>query len=202
MALRSMPACSPSITSRHPEHAPDPSLHAAPPGALDRSGLRLRSGTEGAGHRRHALGLGGVRGGGALAGAAALGLHRAGWHRGGPLGLHALLRSTWASADPGAIVWDEVLGLLADPVAGRAGAAGWASLGSCCGLFRFFDAAKPGPVAWADGLVQGACRVQPIGWRQGLGIMFDDLVAALCALLVLALVGAARDRGVLATLFA
>ena len=43
---------------------------------------------------------------------------------------------------------------------------------------------------------------QPIGWRQGLGIMFDDLVAALCALLVLALVGAARDRGVLATLFA
>ena len=32
--------------------------------------------------------------------------------------------------------------------------------------------------------------------------MFDDLVAAVCALLVLALGVAVRDRGVLATLFA
>jgi phosphatidylglycerophosphatase A len=53
-------------------------------------------------------------------------------------------------------------------------------------LFRFFDAAKPGPVAWADQLFKGA-RGQPIGWRQGFGILFDDLVAALCTLVVMAL---------------
>jgi hypothetical protein len=46
-------------------------------------------------------------------------------------------------------------------------------------LFRAFDAAKPGPVAWADQLFK-ARRGQPIGWRQGFGILFDDLVAA-CA---------------------
>ena len=48
-------------------------------------------------------------------------------------------------------------------------------------LFRFFDAAKPGPVRWADQVFKGA------GWRGAFGIMFDDLVAALCTLLVLAL---------------
>ena len=48
-------------------------------------------------------------------------------------------------------------------------------------LFRFFDAAKPGPVGWADSLFHG------FGWRGGLGIVFDDLVAAFCTLLVLAL---------------
>ena len=53
-------------------------------------------------------------------------------------------------------------------------------------LFRFFDAAKPGPVAWADALFKGR-RGQPIGWAQGFGILFDDLVAALCTLLVIAL---------------
>ena len=87
-------------------------------------------------------------------------------------------------ADPGAIVWDEVVafwiilwlvtpsGLLAQTVA--------------FGLFRYFDAAKPGPVGWADRrfkLKPG----QPIGWAQGFGILFDDLVAALCTLLVIAL---------------
>jgi phosphatidylglycerophosphatase A len=48
-------------------------------------------------------------------------------------------------------------------------------------LFRFFDAAKPGPVGWADRLFKG------FGWRGGFGIMFDDLVAAFCTLLVIAL---------------
>jgi phosphatidylglycerophosphatase A len=47
-------------------------------------------------------------------------------------------------------------------------------------LFRFFDAAKPGPVAWADRLFKG------FGCRGGWGILFDDLVAAFCTLLVLA----------------
>jgi len=47
-------------------------------------------------------------------------------------------------------------------------------------LFRFFDAAKPGPVAWADSLFKG------FGWRGAFGILFDDLVAAFCTLLAIA----------------
>jgi phosphatidylglycerophosphatase A len=47
-------------------------------------------------------------------------------------------------------------------------------------LFRVFDAAKPGPVGWADRAFKG------LGWRGGFGIMVDDLVAASCTLLVLA----------------
>jgi len=89
-----------------------------------------------------------------------------------------------AVADPGAIVWDEVLAFwivlwLVMP------ATGWTQLAAFA-LFRAFDAAKPGPVAWADQLFK-ASRGQPIGWRQGFGILFDDLVAALCTLLVIAL---------------
>ena len=53
-------------------------------------------------------------------------------------------------------------------------------------LFRLFDAAKPGPVAWADQLFKQR-RGRPIGWAQGFGILLDDFVAALCALLVIAL---------------
>jgi len=48
-------------------------------------------------------------------------------------------------------------------------------------LFRFFDAAKPGPVGWADNLWHG------FGPKGGFGILFDDLVAAFCTLLVIAL---------------
>ncbi|WP_280153164.1 phosphatidylglycerophosphatase A [Piscinibacter sp. XHJ-5] len=86
-------------------------------------------------------------------------------------------------ADPGAIVWDEVLAFwlvlwLVMP------AGGWMQLAAFA-LFRAFDAAKPGPVAWADRLFKGR-RGQPVGWRQGFGILFDDLVAALCTLVVLA----------------
>jgi phosphatidylglycerophosphatase A len=89
-----------------------------------------------------------------------------------------------AVADPGAIVWDEIVAFwlilwLIAP------AGWWAQLGAFA-LFRFFDAAKPGPVAWADQLFK-AKRGVPIGWAQGFGILFDDLVAALCALLVIAL---------------
>jgi phosphatidylglycerophosphatase A len=89
-----------------------------------------------------------------------------------------------AIADPGAIVWDEVLAFwlvlwLVTP------AGFWAQLIAFV-LFRVFDAAKPGPVAWADKLFKGR-RGRPIGWAQGLGIMLDDLVAALCTLLVIAL---------------
>jgi phosphatidylglycerophosphatase A len=87
-------------------------------------------------------------------------------------------------ADPGAIVWDEVVAFwimlwLLMPCSG------WMQLAAFV-LFRFFDAAKPGPVGWADRLFK-LRPGQAIGWRQGLGILFDDLVAALCALLALAL---------------
>ena len=82
-------------------------------------------------------------------------------------------------SDPGAIVWDEIVAMwmilfLIMP-------AGFMTQLSAFLLFRFFDAAKPGPVAWADRLFKG------FGWRGGFGILFDDLVAALCTLLVLAL---------------
>ncbi len=87
-------------------------------------------------------------------------------------------------ADPSAIVWDEIVAFwivlwLLTP------AAWWLQL-LAFGLFRFFDAAKPGPVGWADRLFK-LRPGQAIGWGQGLGILFDDLVAALCTLLVLAL---------------
>lgn len=82
-------------------------------------------------------------------------------------------------ADPGSIVWDEVVAFwivlwLVTP-------AGLLEQTAAFALFRYFDAAKPGPVAWADQLFKG------FGWRGGFGIMFDDLVAAFCTLLVFAL---------------
>lgn len=82
-------------------------------------------------------------------------------------------------SDPGSIVWDEIVAMwlilfLLMP-------AGFMAQLSAFLLFRFFDAVKPGPVAWADRLFKG------FGWRGGWGIMFDDLVAALCTLIVLAL---------------
>ena len=89
-----------------------------------------------------------------------------------------------ATTDPGAIVWDEILAFwivlwLVTP------ASLWAQVVAFA-LFRFFDAAKPGPVAWADALFK-VKRGQTIGWAQGFGILFDDVVAALCVLLVIAL---------------
>ncbi len=101
-------------------------------------------------------------------------------------------------ADPGAVVWDEIWAFwlilwVMSPVDWRGQALAFA-------VFRFFDAVKPGPVAWADQrfkLLPG----QLIGWRQGFGIMFDDLVAAGCTLVVLALPVAVRQGGVGASLF-
>lgn len=102
------------------------------------------------------------------------------------LGLWACTRTAQhlRVADPGAIVWDEVLGFWI--VLWLVMPAPWWAQGVAFVLFRYFDAAKPGPVGWADRL----CKLQPgaaIGWRQGLGILLDDLVAAGCALLVIAL---------------
>lgn len=90
-------------------------------------------------------------------------------------------------ADPGSIVWDEVAAFwlvlwLVTP-------AGWVDQLLVFGLFRFFDAVKPGPVGWADQLFHGLDpNTDPNAWaKAGFGIMLDDLVAAGCTLLVIAL---------------
>lgn len=88
------------------------------------------------------------------------------------------------TGDPGAIVWDEVVAFwfvlwLVTP-------AGLAAQAVAFALFRYFDAAKPGPVGWADRLFKGRPGV-PVGWAQGYGILFDDAVAAGCTVLVYAL---------------
>jgi phosphatidylglycerophosphatase A len=88
-------------------------------------------------------------------------------------------------ADPGAIVWDEVVGFWLVLWLLMPATLGWQLLAFV--LFRLFDSIKRGPVGWADGLFK-AERGAPIGWRQGFGIIFDDVVAAACTLLVLALV--------------
>ena len=102
--------------------------------------------------------------------------------------LGALLVGWWACtvsaqrlalADPGCIVWDEVVAFwlilwLLMP-------AGFGTQLLAFALFRFLDAVKPGPVGWADRVFKGD------GWRGGWGILFDDLVAAFCTLLVFAL---------------
>lgn len=103
-----------------------------------------------------------------------------------PLGWWACTRTAQhlGTADPGAIVWDEVIAFwlilwLVMP-------AGLVGQAVAFGLFRYFDAAKPGPVGWADRRYKLRLG-QAIGWRQGWGILFDDLLAALCTLLVIAL---------------
>jgi phosphatidylglycerophosphatase A len=89
--------------------------------------------------------------------------------------------------DPGSIVWDEIAAFwlvlwLVMPAGLGAQAAAFA-------LFRFFDAVKPGPVGWADALFHKVDpATDPHAWRKaGFGILLDDLVAAGCTLLVLAI---------------
>jgi phosphatidylglycerophosphatase A len=88
------------------------------------------------------------------------------------------------TADPSSIVWDEVIAFwlvlwLITP-------AGWLAQAAAFALFRYFDAAKPGPVGWADRRFKGQAGA-PIGWWQGFGVMVDDLVAAGCCLLAIAI---------------
>lgn len=90
------------------------------------------------------------------------------------------------SADPSAIVWDEVLAFWL--VLWLVMPAGFSGQAAAFALFRFFDASKWGPVGWADHAFKDAAA-RPPGWAQGFGILFDDLVAALCTLLVIALAG-------------
>ena len=89
--------------------------------------------------------------------------------------------------DPGSIVWDEIVAFWA--VLWLVMPTGLVGQAIAFGLFRYFDAAKPGPVRWADQLSHGidpATNRHAWTWA-GFGIMFDDLVAAGCTLLVVAL---------------
>lgn len=89
--------------------------------------------------------------------------------------------------DPSCVVWDEVAAFwlvlwLISPIGF------WDQLAAFA-LFRFFDAAKPGPVGWADQLFHDVDPgLDRAAWaKAGWGIMLDDLVAAFCALMVIAL---------------
>ena len=69
------------------------------------------------------------------------------------------------------IVWDEMVGLWITLLLAPPGWL-WVLLGFV--LFRFFDIVKPWPIGWVDKHVHG-----------GLGIMLDDVLAGLLALLCL-----------------
>ena len=88
--------------------------------------------------------------------------------------------------DPSSVVWDEIVAFwLVLWLIAPAGL--WGQLVAFA-LFRFFDAVKPGPVGWADQLFHNVnAATDPAVWRKaGFGIMLDDVVAAACALLVIA----------------
>lgn len=74
--------------------------------------------------------------------------------------------------DHGGIVWDEIVGYC---LAVAFVPMQWAWLLAAFVLFRFFDIVKPWPIRQLDRKVSG-----------GLGIMIDDIVAALFTLIVLA----------------
>jgi phosphatidylglycerophosphatase A len=73
--------------------------------------------------------------------------------------------------DPKSVVWDEVVGYLITMIGVPLGAV-WVVAGFL--LFRLFDIWKPWPIRWLDRNVKG-----------GLGIMVDDVAAAIPACLIL-----------------
>ncbi|MBU6438682.1 MAG: phosphatidylglycerophosphatase A [Betaproteobacteria bacterium] len=86
--------------------------------------------------------------------------------------------------DPAPLVWDEVVAMWLvlwaaqwglNALTGGHGLLPWPLQLAGFALFRLFDAVKPGPVGWADRKLSG-----------GLGIMLDDIVAAVLSLLGLA----------------
>lgn len=77
--------------------------------------------------------------------------------------------------DPGGIVWDEIAAMYIVLLFAPPTISAWIL---AFGLFRFFDIVKPWPIRDLDHSIGG-----------GLGIMLDDLVAALYAVILLALYG-------------
>ena len=75
--------------------------------------------------------------------------------------------------DHGAIVWDEIVAFLLVLV--FIGPAGYLWQGIAFLLFRVFDILKPPPIRYFDRK-----------WKNGFGVMFDDVLAAGYTLLVLA----------------
>jgi phosphatidylglycerophosphatase A len=75
------------------------------------------------------------------------------------------------AADHRSIVWDEIVAmwlvLTFTPV-------GWLWWLAAFGLFRFFDILKPWPIRWFD-----------VRLKNGFGVMFDDLLAAIYTLLAI-----------------
>lgn len=75
--------------------------------------------------------------------------------------------------DHGSIVWDEFIGmwmtLMAIPLVN------WQWVLIAFVLFRIFDMLKPWPIGWFDRQVGG-----------GLGIMLDDIIAAIFAIVIIA----------------
>ena len=83
-------------------------------------------------------------------------------------------------ADPGAIVWDEIVGFTLVAVLAPAG---WMWLLAAFVAFRFFDIVKPWPIKWFERRLSG-----------GFGIMFDDMIAAAYTILVLRIIEWAGSR--------
>lgn len=75
--------------------------------------------------------------------------------------------------DHGGIVWDEIAGFL---VTMFLAPPGWQWIVAGFVLFRIFDIFKPPPIGWMDKKMQG-----------GMGIMMDDVVAGVFALVILQL---------------
>ena len=84
-----------------------------------------------------------------------------------------------AVKDPGAIVWDEFVGLW---IALFMLPEGWYWLLVGFLLFRFFDILKPWPVSYLDRELAG-----------GMGIMMDDVAAGIYSLIILQLVAYSID---------
>jgi phosphatidylglycerophosphatase A len=74
-------------------------------------------------------------------------------------------------ADHGGMVWDEIVAMWLVLIFTPASIAMWLV---AFGLFRFFDILKPWPIRWFDRRL-----------KNGFGVMFDDVLAAIYALLVM-----------------
>jgi phosphatidylglycerophosphatase A len=75
------------------------------------------------------------------------------------------------SDDPSAVVWDEIVGYLVTMIAAPTG---WQWMLAGFVLFRIFDIWKPWPISWLDKNLHG-----------GIGIMVDDVIAGIFALIIL-----------------
>lgn len=76
--------------------------------------------------------------------------------------------------DFGGIVWDEIVAMML-VLAFIPSTWSWWLMAFI--LFRFFDAVKPFPIKWFDARIHG-----------GFGIMLDDIIAALFAIIILCII--------------